>query len=64
MAWHRSRGYGLRAHAELAMLRYKTIIGRKLKTREISQQKTEAQISVRVLNIMTKLGMPISVKAA
>lgn len=64
MAWQRSTGYGLRAHAELAMLRYKTIIGPKLKAREISQQKTEAQISVRVLNIMTKLGMPISVKAA
>jgi len=64
MAWQRSTDYGLRAYAELAMLRYKTIIGPKLKAREIPQQKTESQISVRVLNIMTKLGMPISVKAA
>ena len=44
------------------MLRYKTIIGPKMKAGKISQQKIEAGISVRVLNIMTKLGMPISVK--
>ena len=44
------------------MLRYKTIIGPKMKARKLLQQKTEADISVRVLNIMTNLGMPISVK--
>ena len=44
------------------MLRYKTIIGPKRKSRKISQQKTEADISVRLLSIMTKLGMPISEK--
>ncbi len=44
------------------MLRYKTIIGPKLKARSLPQQKTEADVSVRVLNRMTSLGMPISVK--
>jgi hypothetical protein len=44
------------------MLRYKTIIGPKLKARALPQQKTESSISVRVLNRMTALGMPISVK--
>ena len=44
------------------MLRYKTIIGPKLKARNLPQQKTEASISVRVLNQMTSLGMPVSVK--
>jgi hypothetical protein len=39
MAWRRSTGYGMRAYAELAMLRCKTIIGPKLKSREIPQKK-------------------------
>ena len=64
MAWQQKENYGLRSLVELAMLRYKTIIGPKMKARKISQQKTEAGISVRVLNIMTTLGMPISVKTA
>ena len=64
MGWQRHFDYGLQALAELAMLRYKTIIGPKLKARKLPQQKTEATISVRVLNHMTKLGMPISVKVA
>ena len=54
--------YGLRSLVELAMLRYKKIIGSKMKARKISQKKTEAEVSVRVLNRMTQLGMPISVK--
>ena len=39
-------------------------IGPKLKAREIPQQKSEAQVSVRVLNRMTGLGMPVSVRIA
>ena len=46
------------------MLRYKTIIGPKLKARKLAQQKTEAEVSVRVINKMTGLGMPVSVKIA
>ncbi|MCP4862904.1 MAG: IS5/IS1182 family transposase, partial [Alteromonas sp.] len=64
MAWQKQTNYGLRALVELAMLRYKTIIGPKLKARELPQQKTEAAVSVRVLNRMTGLGMPLSVKVA
>ncbi len=64
IAWQKQTNYGLRALVELAMLRYKTIIGPKLKARELPQQKTEAAISVRVINRMTSLGMPISVKVA
>ncbi len=62
MAWQKQNNYGLRALVELAMLRYKTIIGPKLKARELPQQRTEAAVSVRVLNRMTGLGMPVSVK--
>ncbi len=64
MAWQKQTSYGLRALVELAMLRYKTIIGSKLKARELPQQKTEAAVSVRVINRMTGLGMPVSVKVA
>ena len=62
VSWQKSVNYGLRSYAELAMLRYKTIIGPKLKSRKILQQKAESHISARILNMMTKLGMPISVK--
>ena len=64
MAWQKETNYGLRALVELAMLRFKTIIGPKLKSRELAQQKTEAEVSARVLNLMTGLGMPVSVKVA
>ncbi len=64
MAWQKQTNYELRALVELAMLGYKTIIGSKLKARELLQQKTEAAVSVRVLNRMTGLGMPVSVKVA
>lgn len=64
IAWQQKTRYGFRALVELAMLRYKTIIGPKLKARRLSQQKTETAFSARVLNIMTSLGMPISIKIA
>ena len=64
MVWQKQLNYGLRSLVELAVLRYKMIIGPKMKARKLSQQKTEAGISVRVLNIMKNLGMPISVKVA
>ena len=62
MAWQKKTNYGMRALVELMMLRYKAIIGPKLKARQLPQQKTEAQVSVRLLNVMTSIGMPKSVK--
>lgn len=62
MAWQKLTNYGLRALVELAMLRYKIIIGPKMKARKLPQQKTETEVSVRVLNRMTNLGMPRSIK--
>jgi hypothetical protein len=64
MAWQKQTNYGRRALVELAMLRYKTIIAPKMKARELSQQRTEAAVSVRVLNRMTNIGMPVSIKVA
>jgi len=62
IAWQRKTGYNLRSHVELAMQRYKRIFGNRMKARELPQQKTEAWISVTLLNHMTSLGMPVSVK--
>jgi len=44
------------------MFRYKTIFGRRLHARTLPNQKTEARIGCAVLNRMTNLGMPISVR--
>ena len=44
------------------MQRYKRIIGFAMKARALPQQKTEAWVSASALNIMSNLGMPISVK--
>lgn len=62
--WQKETGYGLRSYVELAIQRYKRIIGNKLKARILPRQKTEAQVSVRVLNRMTQLGMPITIRVA
>ena len=40
------------------MDRWKIVIGSKLKARTFNNQKTEANIAVRVLNRMTELGRP------
>jgi hypothetical protein len=43
------------------MYRYKTIIGRRLYARSLSNQHREAKIACNILNKMTNLGIPISV---
>jgi transposase len=60
--WQQQSGYGRRSLVETAMFRYKTIIGRRLHARTLSNQKTEARIACNVLNRMTSLGMPVSVR--
>ena len=62
IAWQQQTGYGLRNYIGLATQRYKRIFGNMLKARELPQKKTEARIGASALNIMTQLGMPISVK--
>jgi transposase len=60
--WQRRSGYRRRNLVETAMFRYKTIIGRRLHARTLPNQKAEAKIGCNVLNRMTRLGMPISVR--
>ena len=44
------------------MYRYKTIVGRRLHAWILLNQRTEAKIGCYVLNQMTSLGIPISVR--
>lgn len=60
--WQDCSDYNFRALAETAMFRYKTIISEKLYSRKMTAQKIEARIACIVLNRMTALGMPKSVK--
>src|SRR5262249_3580864 len=62
IGWQRRSGYGRRSLLETAMYRYKTIIGRRLHTRTLPNQRTEAKIACNVLNRMTRLGMPTFVR--
>src|SRR5215203_748869 len=60
----RAVGHGRRSLGKAAMFRYKAIIGRGLRARTLPAQKTEARIGCSVLNRMTRLGMPVSRRAA
>ena len=60
MAWQRVRGYGKRNNDELAIQRYKKIIGNRLHARKLPRQKNEAMLGCSILNKMTSLGMPAS----
>ena len=62
--WQKAVGYGRRSLVETAMSRYKAIIGRGLRARILSAQKTEARAACSVLNRMTGLGMPVSQRVA
>jgi hypothetical protein len=64
MNWQKKTGYNKRNYVELAIQRFKGILGNPLKARALPQQKTEAWSAKEALNRMTQLGMPISVKIA
>ena len=60
LGWQKAVNYGRRSLGEVAMMRYKTLIGRRLHARTLSTQKAEAAAGCKVINIMTHLGMPVS----
>jgi len=59
--WKKRSGYHTRSLIETAMGRIKTIFGGHLSAINFEQQATESFIKVRALNIMTMIGMLISV---
>jgi hypothetical protein len=62
MGWQHRSGYNRRSLVETAIYRYKTIINRRLQARTLPTQRTEAKIGCNVLNRMTSIGMPTSVR--
>jgi hypothetical protein len=62
MGWQRRSGYNRRSLAETAMYRYQTVVGRRLHARTLTNQQAEAKIGCNVLNRMTTLGMPVTVR--
>jgi transposase len=64
LGWQKAVNYGRRSLGEVAMMRYKTVIGRRLHARTLPTQKTEAATSCKVINVMTHLGMPVSQRIA
>ena len=62
--WHKRSGYSGRAMVENAVFRYKTIMGRGMRSRNMESQRVEVWLACRILNKMTLLGMPDSYQVA
>jgi len=58
--WQKAMNYGRRSLGEVAMMRYKAVIGRRLHARTLPTQRAEAAAGCKVIDIMTRLGMPVS----
>src|ERR1700733_13435426 len=64
IAWQKATGYGRRSLVEMAIGRYKHIIGSTLRARSNDGQGGEVAIAVHALNRMIRLAKPISVRRA
>jgi hypothetical protein len=62
--WKKKTEYHKRSIAETTMFRYKVILGDRLQTRTIDRQVVESQLACKILNQMTRCGMPVSKKAS
>ena len=60
--WKRESNYHRRSLAETQVFRFKTVFGDRLQTRQIDNQFKELLLKSAILNQMTHLGMPESVK--
>jgi hypothetical protein len=58
--WYARSGYSRRSMVESAVYRYKTIIGRRMRSRGVAGQRVEVKLACGILNTMTELGMPES----
>ncbi len=62
--WQKESGYTRRSLVETAIYRYKTILGGRLRARNLQSQRIEIKIGCSILNRITVLGMPDSYRAA
>lgn len=60
--WKEEVGYHKRSLSEVAMHRYKMINGDNLNARTFDNQKTEAMIGIKILNVFNRRGTPNAVK--
>jgi hypothetical protein len=60
--WKNSSGYHQRSLAENGMYRLKQLFGDHLAARLFESQVTEVHVRIAAMNIMTSLGMPVSVR--
>lgn len=60
--WYASSGYSRRSLVENAVFRYKAILGKSMRSRSLGNQRAEVRLACKILNTMTDLGMPDSVK--
>ena len=61
-SWEYRSGYSKRNLVENAMFRYKNNIGSKLRSKTLEKQKVEVELGILLLNKMTTLGLPNSVR--
>ncbi len=64
MAWQAASGYTRHARAEMAMSRFKRVIGDALRSHADERRATEVEVAVHVLDRMLDLGRPNSVRIA
>jgi hypothetical protein len=57
-AWYKRSAIASAVLAENAVYRYKTIIGRGMKSRTQKGQRVEVELGCRILDTITVLGMP------
>jgi hypothetical protein len=62
--WYATSGYSRRSLVENAVFRYKTIFGTAMGSRSLVGQRIEASLACKILNSMTGLGMPDSVRVS
>jgi hypothetical protein len=60
--WKVTSGYHHRSLAETGIGRFKAIFGGALRSRRIERQIAEARTKCHVLNRLTRLGMPVSIR--
>jgi hypothetical protein len=61
--WYASSGYNKRSLVEKAVFRYKSILGQRMRSRTLEGQRVEVSLASKILNTVTGLGRPDSVKA-
>lgn len=64
IAWQKTTGYNERSRVEAQIGRYKSVIGRRLQSRNLEAQQTETAIAVKSLNRMTRIGRAVYKRAS